>query len=214
MPPRRKLSEYAKEMLHYLHRKEHQPINKIIRMDLPCLRGFSTSTIYKHATGKFADARASSGKPVGPPRKLQVRDERNISRAVRTLRQQYGASFTTTQLQEHTGLSHLNPSTVRKAMHRLGYRYLCTRKKGLMSATDMKRRVQWARKMRRRFNGADRKEQWRQAISMHIDIVGFEYKVVDYIIPGPSSIFCAVSLGTFIVSVKNKIRPILKTFLK
>jgi hypothetical protein len=181
MSPRRQLSKYAKEMLHYLHKRELKPINKIIQMDLPCLRGFSTSTIYKHATGKFADTRASSGKPVGRPRKLQVRDERNISRAVRTLRQQYGASFTTTQLQKHTGLSHLDTSTVRKAMRKLGYRYLCTRKKGLMSATDRKRRMQWARTMKRRFNGGttgDRKEQWRQAISMHIDIVGFEYKVV------------------------------------
>jgi transposase len=186
MSPHRKLSNYAKELLHVLYKKKNistgkeTTVSDIIKMKLPCLAGFSQSTIYKHATGKFADNRAlAAQRPIGRPRKIQLRDERNITRAIKNLRKQYGASFTTRQLQEHTGLLHVDQSTVRKYLHKLGYRYLATRKKGLMSAEDRKKRVKWARNIKKKFAGRE-SELWTQSISIHADIVGFEYKVLFY----------------------------------
>jgi len=176
MSPTRTLSKHAIHTLEYLHKKQGHPVSEIIKMKLSFLKGFSRSTIYKHATGKFGMKRQSAGNPVGRPRKLQERDMRSIARSVKTLRSQIG-SFTTVQVQADANLNHLDNSTVRKAMYALGFKYLCARKKGVLTEQDAKKRRGWARKMKRAMgNEEDKKQSWRSGINMYADIVGFEFK--------------------------------------
>lgn len=179
MSPRRQLSSHAKSMLEYLHKKKNLTVNQIIKQNLSCLRGYSRSTIYRHATGKFGKKRVSTGQPVGRPRLLQERDKRNIGRSVKALRREIG-TFTSVQLQKHADLNHVDNSTVRKTMYSLGYKYRCTRKKGVLTGDDLKQRVSWARKLKKKIEGGKDKEQadlWREGVNMYVDIVGFEYKV-------------------------------------
>lgn len=53
------------------------------------------------------------------------------------------------------------------------YRYLQTRRKGLMSAADLRKRYLYARKVRRLRLG---QEFWRRGVSLYLDSVGFAHK--------------------------------------
>jgi hypothetical protein len=74
---------------------------------------------------------------------------------------------------EITGLNQRTVSrrTVLNVLHRHGYRYRQTRKKGLLTPSDLKLRVQWAKKMVRRPD-----EFWCRDVAFYLDGVSFVFK--------------------------------------
>ena len=108
----------------------------------------------------------------GRPRKISEAEERYIIRELHKLRLKEG-TFSVARLMLVTGI---NPTkvcrrTVLNVLHRNGYRFRQTRKKGLLSENDLKLRVQFARKMVRRPTTF-----WCDDIAFFLDAVGFVHK--------------------------------------
>ena len=62
--------------------------------------------------------------------------------------------------------------TVSRFLNSQGYYYLQARKKGVLTVTDMKKRLQFARRMRKHY-GAD---VWTKRIAFYLDCVSYVYK--------------------------------------
>jgi hypothetical protein len=161
-------------MLKHMYEVEEKTVKEIIKLDRPYLRQLSTSTIYKYATGKFGKQRAvhSASRPPGRPSKLSGIHMRAIKRAVTKLRMKVGNQFTVAAVQRQANLLHVELSTVRKAMYKLGYKSRVARRKGVLSEADKKLRRHWARRHKNKT-----KKDWCRDISCWTDIVGFEFKV-------------------------------------
>jgi len=135
---------------------------------------YSKARIYVHAkkplNGDTCVDKRKHNK--GRPRKISARDERLIIRNLFTLRETRG-SFTSSKIQVESSLSHLSNRTFRRTLNNSGFYYLQSRKKGLLSPKDIKRRLQFCRKQRR---DNITQEFWDYGISFYLDGKGFEYK--------------------------------------
>lgn len=108
----------------------------------------------------------------GRPKKLSTRTERYMVRELRKLRRSEG-TFSVARLMTITGISQADVTirTVNNALHRHGYRFFQTRKKGLLSENDLKLRVKFAKKMIRRPCTF-----WCTDVAFYLDGVSFVYK--------------------------------------
>ena len=91
-------------------------------------------------------------KVTGRPRKLSHREERLLLRSIPKLRKSDG-KFTIKHLMQKAGvdIAHVSTETVQRFPHREGYQYLHARQKGLLTKTDLVKRLQFARKMKTSF---------------------------------------------------------------
>ena len=133
--------------MRFMYQENHVRGRKL----LEAFPSYSRATIYRHAKlsideeDNFDKCRQNEGRP----RKLTVRDERNLVREFRKCRATIG-SFSASRLRTVAGISpDVSLWTIRRALKRQGYRYLHSRKKGLLTRKDMSRRHQFARKIRR-----------------------------------------------------------------
>ena len=94
---------------------------------------YSRSLIYKHAKKPLNGEQVFDKRKLnkGRPRKLPVQDERSIIRAVLKLREEVGW-FTSKRVQLESGVKHVCNRQIRNVM-KAGYRYLTSRKKGLLN---------------------------------------------------------------------------------
>ena len=69
--------------------------------------------------------------------------------------------------------SFISNRTYRRYLNRLGYGFRQSRRKGMMSRVDLRKRLKFARKVRRL---GLRQNFWTQGISFYLDAVGFVYK--------------------------------------
>jgi hypothetical protein len=137
--------------------------------------------------GKECNISASSalrimrGKPVnsakhrsrtGRPRKITPAMERHIIRQVKKLRLSEG-SFTIPRLMQVCGLCEDNISrrTLLNVLHRKGYKFRQTRKKGLVTLDDLQKRLLYAKKMSKRPANF-----WCQGVGFYLDAVSFAHK--------------------------------------
>ena len=111
---------------------------------------YSRSAIYKHAKKPLNSEPVFDKRKLnkGRPRKLSVQDERSIIRAVLKLREEVGW-FTSKRVQLESGVKYVCNRQIRNVMHKAGYRYLTSRKKGLLHAKDLKARHKFCQKIRR-----------------------------------------------------------------
>ena len=138
--------------------------------------GVSRSTVYRILKGEKTVQRSrvpDKTKLAGRPRKLSTRQERLLLRHITTLREEDG-NFTVKRLMESAGLKTRDVScrTVQRFLHSNGYRYLNSRKKGVLLNTDFKRRVQFAKAMRKDYN----ENVWTEKIAFYLDGVSFIHK--------------------------------------
>ena len=130
-------------------------------------------TIYRHAKRSldkpFVDRRH---KNIGRPKKLTCRMERTLLRTLTKLRKD-GASFTAGRILEESGLEcyGINSRDVCRCLRKNKYRYLQSRKKGLLSANDKKLRVAWAKE-----NVRKPLSHWQKDVCFYLDGVGFAHK--------------------------------------
>ena len=135
---------------------------------------YSKATIYRHATKPVqVSLQAKALQRRGRPSKLTDRKKRNILREINTLRATI-ESFATKRLHETAGVqTGLSEETVRRFLHSQGYRYYQSRKKGLLTPEDLKRRLKYTTEISKR---PDSKELWFNGISFCIDEAGFQHK--------------------------------------
>ena len=136
---------------------------------------YSKSTIYAYASEEFNSFKEADKRKNNPgrPRKLTIHDGRQIVRAVTKLRHTVG-SFTSRKVQLEAGLgTQVSNRTIRRHLNKCGYKYLRSRKKGLLLKSDLRKRMRFCRKIKMRNLGS---EFWQRGISMYLDGKGFQYK--------------------------------------
>lgn len=135
---------------------------------------YSKATIYRHAKLPIDEVATFDKRKhnKGRPRKLSIRDERNIIRHLRLCRTTIG-SFSASRLRTMAGISpDVSPWCIRRTLNRHGYQYLHSRKKGLMTRKDVVRRYRFACKIRRLLPI----NFWERGISFYFDGTSFVHK--------------------------------------
>ena len=110
----------------------------------------------------------------GRPRKTTIRDERSVSRSIAKLRTVVG-SFTSKRIQEESHMTHISSRSFRRLLNKLGFHYLQSRKKGLLTQADKRKRTKYAREVIKYDIGF-----WRHQIIFYLDGVGFAHKLNPY----------------------------------
>lgn len=148
----------------------------VVRAEL-CRRypQYAQRSVYRHATAtndtSVVDRRHENK---GRLRKLKQRQERIIILTLLRLRKRQ-ASFSAKKIQEESGLMHVSTKSIYRVLHRHGYRYRQSRKKGLLSPNDIKRRLKFARQCR-----IHPVEFWTNTIKFYLDGVGFAHRMNPY----------------------------------
>ena len=103
----------------------------------------SKPIIYRHAKKTVADKTVNHTKHnPGGPRKISPPDKRLILRQIPKVREKY-RSFAIKQLRVSSGVKKdVSNKTVRHVLHGADYRYLNSRKKGLLKKDDLKKRCE------------------------------------------------------------------------
>ena len=111
----------------------------------------SRATLYRILHPKIS--KKSKGKKTGRPRLISERGERAIKQSVVKLRKEKGTvSAETIVANAGIDVTSISPSTCLRTLGRLGYGYLVTRPKGLLNEKDLKRRLRFAKKMKKEKN--------------------------------------------------------------
>ena len=109
----------------------------------------------------------------GRPFKLSSRDGRLLLRAMKRLREKE-SNFSCERIMLEAGISSKKVSvrTVSRFLNSQGYFYLQARKKGVLTVLDMKKRLRFARQMKKD-HGSD---IWTKRVAFYLDCVSYAYK--------------------------------------
>ena len=107
----------------------------------------------------------------GRPSKMTKHDERLLLGTINRLKNA-NTSFAVRTLPNEAGLKHVSTRTVNRYLNKHKYKYLQSRKKGLLTAKDKKKTLQFARKVMRLLP----ENFWRDGIQFYFDGVSFAYK--------------------------------------
>ena len=131
----------------------------------------SVSSAYRIVNGQHLTKPKCRRRP-GRPRKINDAMERYIIRTVKKLRLSEG-SFSIPRLMQACALRQhtICRRTVLNVLHRNGYKFRQSRKKGLISIEDMKKRVLFAKKMLKRPANF-----WCEDVAFYLDGVSFAHK--------------------------------------
>ena len=138
------------------------------------LCGISTASVVRISkANRSAPSRLRSSSKTGRKFKLSERQRRHLIHCLRVLRKRDG-SFTCKRLMEEAGIkeSDVSTRTVTRYLNSAGYFYFQTRKKGLMTEDDHKKRVAFAKLMQRNFSA----DVWKKEIAFYLDGTSIAYK--------------------------------------
>ena len=108
------------------------------------------------------------------PRKVNKRGIRALTRPIDKVHID-NVDFTVKQLTVNAGISHLaSRGTFSRYLNENGFKFLQSRKKGLLSTKDRSLRLKIARKMRWKLTG--RPDFWSKDVAFHLDGLSFVYK--------------------------------------
>ena len=112
---------------------------------------------------------------MGRPKKLQERDRRILIHTLKKIRAT-NVNFTLKQLLKESGLNMTMASkrTFYRILHESGYYFLQARQKGLVSGNDRKKRVKYAKEMKRHLS--ENPNFWKDDVVFYLDAVSFIYK--------------------------------------
>lgn len=163
------MSAYIK----YLHQHGNESINTIWRR-YGLQNNISRATIYRHASGDITVLTGVKKKRnVGRPKLLSDRSIRMLMRTFKMLRTR-NINFTSVKVQLAANLHNVcSNRTVRRALNARGMFYLQPRKKGLLTAQDLKKRVKFARNIKSSDNSL---QFWTEKIAFFFDGTGFIHK--------------------------------------
>ena len=158
--------------MQYLHQDKGFSCNQIMRR----FPQFSKATVYRHMKRLInCNVFEKRVKNPGRPKKPTKRHERNIIRAVHRLRISIG-SFNAERLRTEAGIpTKISVWTIRRVLNRHGYRYLQSRKKGMLTSKEDYKRLKFARRMKRLSPCF-----WKRYISFNFDATSFVHKTNPY----------------------------------
>ena len=158
----------------YLHQEGGQSINSIL-MNYGVRCGVSRATVHRHATRLLPTVNVLKAKSnAGRKKCLSSRDLRLVMRTFHRLRST-NANFTSKKIQLECGFANrCSNRTVRRAINEHDYFYLQPRKKGLLTATDLKKRVKFAKDIVAA--NQNNVEFWTQTIGFFFDGSSFVHK--------------------------------------
>lgn len=157
------LSTYLK----FLHQEQKIGIRELWRR----YSKFSLGTIHKHATGSIEETVGDEvPSQAGRKRLLSDRDERALIRSLLYHRDNK-FPFNSKRLQVSCGLTNVSNRTVRRKLNECGYHYLQARRKGLMSKSDLKWRLKFARAMVKKDD-----DFWKRDICFYLDGTSWVFK--------------------------------------
>ena len=161
----------TRAMIYHLSKIKGLSIRKVAR---ECNVPITTVWRIKHSKFRQNQLKDPNKKETrGRPKKLTPREQRNLRRGIHTLREQEGG-FTIKRLMNKANIDHrkVSPCTVSRYLNEQGYFCLQARKKGLLTAKDLKNRRIFARKMRKDYQ----EDVWTKDIAFYLDGTGFAYK--------------------------------------
>ena len=135
---------------------------------------YSGTSLYRHAVKSIDSIQIFDKRKFnkGTPKKVSLREERIILREIRNLREEFG-SFAIKRLRLVSGIvDKACDETVRNLLKSEGYKFLISRKKGLLKPKDLKERLKSSRKIKRIF----KKNIWTEGMSFYLDGVGYQQK--------------------------------------
>ena len=135
---------------------------------------YSRTSIYRHMVQKIGESlRDKRHDNCGATKKLSVREERNILRQIPLLRKQVRGAFTLNDIRHAAGVpNNVSDSTLRRVLHRSGYKYRPSARKGVLSEADARARLKFAKNAHRTL----RKDFWCEDICFYLDGTAFVYK--------------------------------------
>lgn len=164
-----KITEQASVYLKFLHQEGNVSCSELKRR----YPQYALRSIYRHAKGNIVTTQKIDKRKFncGRPRKITVRDERNILRSIYRLRNEQ-SSFTAKRIQEEANLAHVHIRTIVRYLNKHGFKYRQARKKGLLTKQDKIKRTAFAKEMLK----SKREDFWKKEISFYFDGVGFAHK--------------------------------------
>ena len=135
---------------------------------------YSRTSIYRHMVKEIGDSECDKRHAnCGAPRRLSLRDERNILRQIPLLRKTLRGSFSLNDIRNAADVpKDVSDSTLRRVIHRAGYRYRPSARKGVLSESDARARLKFARNASRTLD----KDFWCEDICFYLDGTAFVYK--------------------------------------
>ena len=132
----------------------------------------SRATVYRWRKDR-SEKDLGKRKPLGRPRSIDARAERRMVRKLKQLRYKDGGFSTKTLLNE-VGIdpTSVSKSTVTRTLRRMGYFYLPSRKKGILTEKDKTLRRKFAREMQAKFDS----DVWTKDVCFYLDGVSFVHK--------------------------------------
>lgn len=158
--------------LKYLYDDKRYTVTEIVKKI-----GISRATFYRLKRQNFEREKnaceTKTNKKMGRPRKLDVRDERQLIRQISRVRTEEG-NFSVPRLMQYAGIESkkVTVKTVRRVLNRHKYLYLPCRRKGVMTQKDLRKRVNFAKENLKKRN----KEFWTRSVAFYFDGISFYYK--------------------------------------
>lgn len=138
---------------------------------------YSGRSIRRHASKDIDDHAGKKNElsiKRGRKKKLTDRDERMVISTLLKLRSTV-RSFTAKRIQTEANLLHVSTRTIHRILHKHGYRFLQSRKKGLVTQADRVNRLKFS-KAARNFPA----NFWTETVTFYFDGVGFAHKTHPY----------------------------------
>ena len=134
---------------------------------------YSRASVYKHMikpiSGNAEDGRKNN---TGRPAVLTQRDTRHILNKIPILRKERG-DFTVDDIKKASGISEsVSNQTVSRVLWKEGYKVRNKRRKGLLTGTDIKKRYNFAKYVKKNFA----QDIWCKEIYFYLDGTGFTHK--------------------------------------
>ena len=135
---------------------------------------YSKATICRHMVKNIGDLVPNKRKQnQGRPAKLSDRQKRNILRQAKVLQEEVG-KFSVKRVMVRAGIPpSISTSTVRKVMKKAGLKWSHAQKKGVLTKIDLKLRLKFARKVRRKLP----KDFWTGCVGFYLDGASFTRKM-------------------------------------
>ena len=135
---------------------------------------YTRTSIYRHMKLPIGDCTEDKRhNNCGAPKKLTVRDERNILRQIPLLREHLYGAFHLNDIRNAADIPRsISDSTLRRVLHRAGYKYRPSARKGVLSAADARARLKYARNAQRTLSA----DFWKNEICFYLDGTAFVYK--------------------------------------
>ena len=135
---------------------------------------YPQASVYRHMKKEIGNVQTDKRRNnPGRPMLLTVRDKRQILRQLLNLRKEKKGNFTLADIRKKADIpSSISDTTIRRVIHKEGYKMRDSPRKGVLSEDDTKVRYKFAKHAKKMLG----KDVWTKEISFYLDGTKFTYK--------------------------------------